>query len=127
MPKVLTEAQVERYQRDGCLSPVRAMSAERARHYREKFEALEARVPDIKKMKTKSHLLAPWVLEIAEDPQAHFRTVRGADVALHLPNAVAARLEGPDVEVPLTMDGLLDEAAADLHSHTLPPHGSSGL
>ena len=33
MPKVLTEAQVERYQRDGCLSPVRAMSAERARHY----------------------------------------------------------------------------------------------
>ena len=44
MPKVLTEAQVERYQRDGCLSPVRAMSAERARHYREKFEALEARV-----------------------------------------------------------------------------------
>ena len=68
MPKVLTEAQVERYQRDGCLSPVRAMSAERARYYREKFEALESRVPDIKKMKTKSHLLAPWVLEIAEDP-----------------------------------------------------------
>ncbi len=68
MPKVLTEAQVERYQRDGCLSPVRAMSAERARSYREKFEALESRVPDIKKMKTKSHLLAPWVLEIAEDP-----------------------------------------------------------
>jgi phytanoyl-CoA dioxygenase PhyH len=31
-------------------------------------ERLEARVPDIKKMKTKSHLLCPWVLEIAEDP-----------------------------------------------------------
>jgi ectoine hydroxylase-related dioxygenase (phytanoyl-CoA dioxygenase family) len=44
------------------------MSAERARHYRERFEALERRVPDIKKMKTKSHLLCPWVLEIAEDP-----------------------------------------------------------
>ena len=68
MPKVLTEAQVSTYERDGCLSPVRAMSAERARHYREQFEALEARVPDIKKMKTKSHLLCPWVLEIAEDP-----------------------------------------------------------
>jgi ectoine hydroxylase-related dioxygenase (phytanoyl-CoA dioxygenase family) len=68
MPKVLTEGQVEQYQRDGCLSPVRAMSAERARHYRDKFEALERRVPDIKKMKTKSHLLCPWVLEIAEDP-----------------------------------------------------------
>ena len=30
MPKVLTEAQVATFQRDGCLSPVRAMSAERA-------------------------------------------------------------------------------------------------
>jgi len=54
MPKVLTPAQVEAFQRDGCLSPVRAMSAERARHYRDRFEALEASVPDIKKMKTKS-------------------------------------------------------------------------
>jgi non-heme Fe2+,alpha-ketoglutarate-dependent halogenase len=68
MPKALTEAQVRTFERDGCLSPVRAMSAERARHYRERFEALEARVPDIKKMKTKAHLLCPWVLEIAEDP-----------------------------------------------------------
>jgi len=68
MPKVLTEDQVRTYERDGCLSPVRAMSAERAKHYRQKFEALEARVPDIKKMKTKAHLLCPWVLEIAEDP-----------------------------------------------------------
>src|SRR2546425_8375152 len=70
MPKVLTEDQVRAYERDGCLSPVRAMSAARAGQYREKFEALEARVSDvdIKKMKTKSHLLCPWVLEIAEDP-----------------------------------------------------------
>ena len=67
MPKVLTEAHIKTFERDGCLSPVRAMSAERARHYRERFEDLEARVSDIKKMKTKSHLLCPWVLEIAED------------------------------------------------------------
>ena len=32
MPKVLTEGQVEQYQRDGCLSPVRAMSAEFPAH-----------------------------------------------------------------------------------------------
>src|SRR5204863_13973 len=66
-----TEEQVKAYERDGCLSPVRAMSAERAAYYRAKYEALEARVNDdveIKKMKTKSHLLCPWVLEIAEDP-----------------------------------------------------------
>jgi non-haem Fe2+, alpha-ketoglutarate-dependent halogenase len=68
MPKVLTDAQVRSYERDGYLSPVRAMSPERARQYRAKFEALEGRVSDIKKMKTKSHLLCPWVLDIAEDP-----------------------------------------------------------
>ena len=68
MPKVLTDTQVQSFQRDGFLSPVRAMSAERARHCRERFESLEACVADIKKMKTKSHLLCPWVLDIAEDP-----------------------------------------------------------
>ena len=82
MPKVLTEAQVRTFERDGCLSPVRAMSAERARGYRERFEALEARVPDIKKMKTKSHLLCPWVLEIAEDPHVLdiFEDLIGPDI-----------------------------------------------
>ena len=68
MPKVLTEAQVRSFHDNGLLSPLRAMSAERARAYRERFEKLEARVSDIKKMKTKSHLLCPWVLDIAEDP-----------------------------------------------------------
>src|SRR5678815_4868090 len=68
MPKVLSDAQMRAYERDGYLYPIRAMSAERARHHREKFEAPEARAPDIKKMKPKSHLLCPWVLEIAEDP-----------------------------------------------------------
>jgi non-heme Fe2+,alpha-ketoglutarate-dependent halogenase len=68
MPKVLTAAQVQSFKDQGFLSPVRAMSVERAGAYRERFERLEARVPDIKKMKTKSHLLCPWVLDIAEDP-----------------------------------------------------------
>ena len=69
MPKVLTEAQVQAFEDQGYLSPIRAMSTERALGYRRKFEALEARFPnDMKKMKTKSHLLCPWVLEIAEDP-----------------------------------------------------------
>jgi phytanoyl-CoA dioxygenase PhyH len=69
MPKVLTEDQVQAFEDQGYLSPVRAMSRERALGYRGQFEALEARFPnDMKKMKTKSHLLCPWVLEIAEDP-----------------------------------------------------------
>ena len=70
MPKVLTDAQVKSFHENGFLSPVRAMSAERAREYRARFERLEARVADIKKMKTKSHLLCPWVLDIAEDPHS---------------------------------------------------------
>ena len=49
MPKVLTEEQVQAFERDGCLFPVRAMSGERARHYRERFEDLEARVSDIRR------------------------------------------------------------------------------
>ncbi len=69
MPKVLTEQQVRDFEEQGYLSPIRAMSTERAAEYRRKFEALEARFPnDMKKMKTKSHLLCPWVLDIAEDP-----------------------------------------------------------
>lgn len=69
MPKVLTESQVREFEQQGFLSPVRAMSAERAAAYRARFESLETRFPgDIKKMKTKSHLLCPWVLDIAEDP-----------------------------------------------------------
>jgi ectoine hydroxylase-related dioxygenase (phytanoyl-CoA dioxygenase family) len=67
MPRVLTDAEVQSFKDNGFLSPVRAMSAERAHAYRERFERLEARVSDIKKMKTKSHLLCPWVLDIAED------------------------------------------------------------
>lgn len=69
MPKVLTEAQVHAFEEQGFLSPIRAISPERAKTVRERYESLEARFPaDIKKMKTKSHLLCPWVLEIAEDP-----------------------------------------------------------
>ena len=69
MPNVLTEAQMHSFQEDGFLTPVRAISADRARDLRARFESIEARfAADIKKMKTKSHLLCPWVLELAEDP-----------------------------------------------------------
>ena len=69
MPKVLTEEQV-RDVRARRLPVARPRDERRARAATtaQKFEALEARVPDIKKMKTKSHLLCPWVLDIAEDP-----------------------------------------------------------
>src|SRR5262249_31054082 len=69
MPKVLSESQVTEFEQQGFRSPVRVMTPERAAAYRARFESLETRFPgDIKKMKTKSHLLCPWVLDIAEDP-----------------------------------------------------------
>lgn len=83
MPKVLTEGQVQAFEDQGYLSPIRAMSPERALGYRRKFEALETRFPnDMKKMKTKSHLLCPWVLEIAEDPRIldTFEDLIGPDI-----------------------------------------------
>ena len=58
MPKVLSDSQVREFEQQGFLSPVRVMSPERAATYRARFESLETRFPgDIKKMKTKSHLL----------------------------------------------------------------------
>jgi len=83
MPKVLTNAQARAFETHGFLSPVRAISPERAGALRERFEALEARVAgDIKKMKTKSHLLCPWVLELAEDPHVLdvFEDLIGPDI-----------------------------------------------
>ena len=69
MPKVLTAAQVRSFEEDGYLSPVRAISPERAFELRRRFGSIEARfAPDIKKMKTKSHLLCPWVMDLASDP-----------------------------------------------------------
>jgi ectoine hydroxylase-related dioxygenase (phytanoyl-CoA dioxygenase family) len=68
MTKVLTDAQVRSFEEQGFLSPVRAMSPERAAELRARFESVERRfAPDIKKMKTKSHLLCPWVMDLAED------------------------------------------------------------
>jgi non-heme Fe2+,alpha-ketoglutarate-dependent halogenase len=83
MPKVLTQAQVLAFEEQGFLSPIRAFSPERTRGYRERLEALEARFPnDMKKMKTKSHLLCPWVLEMAEDPHVLdiFEDLIGSDI-----------------------------------------------
>ena len=96
MPKVLTESQVRAFDAQGFLSPVRAFDAERARGYRERLEALEARCPgDIKKLKTKSHLLCPWVLEIAEDPLVLdiFEDLIGADIRCW---SMAWRVKKPD-------------------------------
>ena len=39
MPKVLSPAQIEAFERDGFVTPVRAMSDQRALYYRNKLES----------------------------------------------------------------------------------------
>ena len=62
MPKVLTEQKVRDFEEQGYLSPIRAMSAERAAEYRGKFEALEARFPtsSARGCSTSPRILIPW-------------------------------------------------------------------
>ena len=66
MPKVLTEAQIERFWRDGCVFPVRIMSEAQALEIRAKLEAFEAGTGGPLKgaLRHKSHLLFTWLAEL---------------------------------------------------------------
>ncbi len=69
MPIVLTDAQIEAFHRDGFVAPVRAMSAERALHYRQALEAFEADHPaDRIKLDQKGHMICPWIDEMIREP-----------------------------------------------------------
>ena len=62
MPKVLTQDRVDAFHRDGFVAPVRAMSPERAVHFRDELEAFEAKYPDDRiKLDQKGHMICPWV------------------------------------------------------------------
>jgi hypothetical protein len=69
MPKVLTPTQIFGFERDGFVSPVRAMSESRAGWYRERLEAFEAAYPDDRlKLDQKAHMICPWVDEMIREP-----------------------------------------------------------
>lgn len=71
MGKVLTEAQVAAYRRDGIHFPVDVMSADEAAALRARFEATEAahggRLPP--RINQKPHLLHPWIAELVRHPR----------------------------------------------------------
>jgi non-heme Fe2+,alpha-ketoglutarate-dependent halogenase len=68
MPKVLTPTQIFGFERDGFVSPVRAMSESRAGWYRERLEAFEAAYPDDRlKLDQKAHMICPWVDEMIRE------------------------------------------------------------
>ncbi|MGH8795649.1 MAG: phytanoyl-CoA dioxygenase family protein [Caldimonas sp.] len=67
----LTERQVVDFRRDGCVFPVRVLSAERAAHYRRKLEEHEAvaGAPLQGNLRHKTHLLFTWADELVHDPE----------------------------------------------------------
>ncbi|MCC7049176.1 MAG: phytanoyl-CoA dioxygenase family protein [Alphaproteobacteria bacterium] len=69
MRRVFSAAQVDAFARDGFVSPVRVMTAERARYYRDRLETFEASYPEHRiKLDQKAHLICPWVDEMIREP-----------------------------------------------------------
>ena len=63
MPKILTRPQIDTFWRDGCVFPVRVMSAEDARAIRARLEEFEKKAGGPLKgdLRHKSHLLFSWL------------------------------------------------------------------
>lgn len=69
MTKMLTEAQVERFRREGYLSPLRVMSEDAAHAVREKLEAFERSTggPLRGELRHKSHLLFKFLSDVVHN------------------------------------------------------------
>lgn len=70
-PKVLSEAAIEQFRRDGYYFPVRALSTADALAYRRRLEEHEARTggPLAGSMRHKAHLLFTWLWDLVHDPR----------------------------------------------------------
>ena len=71
MPKILTQQQIDTYWRDGCVFPVRVMSAEAAAEMRGRLEEFERKAGGPLKgdLRHKSHLLFTWLADLVRfDP-----------------------------------------------------------
>ncbi len=89
MPKLLSPEQIQRYQRDGCLSPVPVLSTAEVAHFRRGLEASEAwlgRTIDYPE-KMKAHLLFDWMDELVHHPRIldAVEDVIGPDILLFQP------------------------------------------
>ncbi len=70
MPRLLSEAQVAAYQRDGYLFPLHAMAPAQMRATRERFDALCRREGGSlgRRTNTKTHLLVTWLADLVRHP-----------------------------------------------------------
>jgi hypothetical protein len=84
MPKVLTEAQIASFERDGYVCPVRLFSAEDAAALRQRFHALEETTgaEAQSRYRIKAHLPFPWLSDLIRHPTLVdvFEDLAGPDV-----------------------------------------------
>jgi hypothetical protein len=69
MPKILTQAQIDTFWRDGAVFPIRVMSREAALEVRARLEAFEVKTGGPLKgdLRHKTHLLFPWLNELVHN------------------------------------------------------------
>jgi non-heme Fe2+,alpha-ketoglutarate-dependent halogenase len=69
MANVLTQSQIDRYRRDGCVFPIRVMPESEALELRRRLEAFEAKTggPLNGDLRHKSHLLFAWLGDLVRD------------------------------------------------------------
>ena len=70
MAKILTQEQIDRFWRDGCVFPIRVMSPDQAADIRRRLETHEAKdgQPLHGDLRHKSHLLFTWLAELVRHP-----------------------------------------------------------
>ena len=69
MPKLLSQDQIDRYHRDGCVFPIRVMPESDARELRRRLETFEREQgrPLQRDVSVKSHLLFTWLAELVRN------------------------------------------------------------
>ena len=96
MTKVLSPAAVAAFERDGFVPAVPVLTADEVRYFRGCYESFEKRHPEhVKKLKSKSHLLCPWVVELASHAKVldAFEDLIGPDILCW---SMAWRVKEPD-------------------------------
>lgn len=70
MSRFLTEQQVERYHRDGYITPIRVMDADQADAFKTRYDTFKARhLEDANAiLRSKPHLVFPWLYDLVRDP-----------------------------------------------------------
>jgi len=86
MAATLTPQEVERYHRDGYLSPIRALTVDQATDLHARYDAFKARGEEdgAAVLRSKPHLVFPWLYDLARDP-----AVTGPVSAILGPNLLA--------------------------------------